>query len=239
MFALCKADWRTGPHMALHAILDSGTTPSQGINRATTRQVAGTVGYRLQTAGPVYQVTSLLRFLPVFCLFFAPHFWNTFMQRRLFLQLVPAASIAAAMSSTARNSVAAATAAVSVDVYRTPSCGCCGEWITHLRRSGFTVNEHAVPDTAPYRARSGIPEMLASCHTGIVAGYALEGHVPASDIRRLLAEKPDAVGLAVPGMPLGSPGMEAPQAQPFDVLLVRRDGKHAVYRHYDGRTVSG
>jgi hypothetical protein len=124
-----------------------------------------------------------------------------------------------------------------IEVWKTPTCGCCKEWVSHLERAGFKTTVHDVEDTSAIRAKKGIPLALASCHTGEVAGYALEGHVPASEIKRLLAERPQAVGLAVAGMPMGSPGMEGPpgaaQPQPrFDVLLVSKQGAPTVYRAY-------
>lgn len=102
----------------------------------------------------------------------------------------------------------------------------------HLRANGFRVKPVAVEDTSVERKRHGIPDALGGCHTGVVNGYALEGHVPAREIRRLLAEKPAAAGLAVPGMPAGSPGMESAESQPYDVLLVDRRGRHSVYARY-------
>ena len=102
----------------------------------------------------------------------------------------------------------------------------------HLRANGFRVKPISVEDPGVIRRRQGIPEKLGSCHTGIVGGYAIEGHVPAREIRRLLAEKPVAKGLAVPGMPVGSPGMPGDKPQPFDVLLVKPDGTTAVYQSY-------
>lgn len=103
----------------------------------------------------------------------------------------------------------------------------------HLRANGFRVKPVAVEDTSIERKRRGIPDALGGCHTAVVDGYAIEGHVPARDIKRLLAEKPRARGLAVPGMPAGSPGMESPDRRdPYDVLIVRDDGRHAVYRSY-------
>lgn len=121
-----------------------------------------------------------------------------------------------------------------IEVYKTPTCGCCTAWIDHLRANGFKVNAHNVQDTAPYREKFGVPASFGSCHTGMVDGYALEGHVPASEIKRMLAEKPKAKGLAVPGMPMGSPGMEVPgqTADAYDVLLFQANGKYKVYRHY-------
>jgi hypothetical protein len=121
-----------------------------------------------------------------------------------------------------------------VDVYKTPTCGCCGQWVTHMRSNGFELKVTDVPDTAPYRHKAGVPEALASCHTAIVEGYGIEGHVPAAEIRRLLKERPaSAKGLAVPGMVAGSPGMETPgQNPPYSVLLFTTDGKSLVYQRY-------
>jgi hypothetical protein len=125
-----------------------------------------------------------------------------------------------------------ADSAPVVEVWRTASCGCCGAWVRHLQESGFATRVHFVEDTSAARREAGVPEAYGSCHTAKVGGYALEGHVPAAEIRRLLAEKPRAVGLAVPGMPMGSPGMEGPAKMPYDVMLVRDGGKASVYRHY-------
>ncbi len=120
-----------------------------------------------------------------------------------------------------------------VTVYKTEFCGCCKDWIAHMQNAGFQVEARNVPDTAPWRKQLGIPERHASCHTASVGGYAIEGHVPAADIKRLLAEKPAAVGLAVPGMPIGSPGMEVGNKKdPYDVLLVANNGQASVYRSY-------
>ena len=116
------------------------------------------------------------------------------------------------------NAVAAAAAMVSfpalaatklpqVEVFKNPDCGCCGAWVDHLKAAGFTVSVHETPDTAAVRKRHGIPDQFGSCHTGVVAGDALEGHVPAEDIKRLLAQKPAAAGLSVAGMPVGAPSM--------------------------------
>lgn len=103
----------------------------------------------------------------------------------------------------------------------------------HLRANDFRVKSIPTQDSgAAVRRKHGIPDMLAGCHTAVVGGYAIEGHVPASDIKRLLAEKPRARGLAVPGMPAGSPGMEGPRRDPFDVLLVHDNGRHSIYRSY-------
>lgn len=122
-----------------------------------------------------------------------------------------------------------------VEVYKTETCGCCTAWIDHLKENGFEVVAHNVPTTAAYRSKLGMPEQLGSCHTARIGGYVVEGHVPAKEIKRLLAEKPRAVGLSVPGMPMGSPGMEGPRADAYDVVLVQKDGRHQVYQHYDGK----
>ena len=122
-----------------------------------------------------------------------------------------------------------------VEVWKDPNCGCCEEWVRHLGAHGFQVHVHDSGNTTA-RGRLGIPEALGSCHTAVVGGYAIEGHVPAPDIRRLLRERPAAVGLAVPGMPVGSPGMDGPlyrgRKDAFAVLLVARDGSTQVFRAY-------
>jgi hypothetical protein len=124
-------------------------------------------------------------------------------------------------------------AAPRVHVYKNPSCGCCTAWVEHLKAAGFSVDVTQTDDTAAVRKRLGMPERLAGCHTGVVDGYAIEGHVPAADIRRLLARKPQAVGLAVPGMPVGSPGMEyGDKVEPYKVLLVDRKGRDTVFASY-------
>lgn len=125
-----------------------------------------------------------------------------------------------------------AATAPQVEVYKSAGCGCCEGWIEHLQSNGFTVKAQDVGDTGAYRRKFGIPDALGSCHTALVQAYALEGHVPAADIKRLLAEKPKARGLAVPSMPMGSPGMEGPRNDPYDVFLISADGGTSVYRHY-------
>lgn len=119
-----------------------------------------------------------------------------------------------------------------VEVYKSATCGCCTDWIKHLQQNGFTVKAHDVGDASAYRAKFGVPDQLGSCHTATVGGYAIEGHVPAREIKRLLLEKPKAKGLAVPAMPRGSPGMEGPRSDPYEVLLFQANGKYAVYRKY-------
>jgi Cu/Ag efflux protein CusF len=138
----------------------------------------------------------------------------------------------AAMLSSSLLAGAAFATLPTIDVYKSAYCGCCEQWVEHLKKNGFTVKSHDVPNPSDYRAKSGIPEKLGSCHTGLVDGYAIEGHVPAAEIKRLLAERPKAKGLAVPAMPMGSPGMEGPRSDAYDVLLVQADGGHKVYQHY-------
>lgn len=120
----------------------------------------------------------------------------------------------------------AATQAPEVQVWKSPTCGCCKDWITHMQAHGFRVTVFDTGNTA-MRAKLGLPQSLGSCHTALVGGYVLEGHVPADDVKRLLADKPKALGLAVPGMPVGSPGMDGPayggRRDPYDVLLVQAD----------------
>ncbi len=111
-------------------------------------------------------------------------------------------------------------------VHKSPTCGCCGLWVDHLKEAGFQVEVRNAEDITPVKQRLGVPYGKGSCHTAEIGGYFVEGHVPAADIKRLLAEKPNAKGLVLPGMPLGSPGMEAPdgKAQPYTVELVGKDG---------------
>ena len=124
-----------------------------------------------------------------------------------------------------------------VEVWKDPSCGCCQDWVAHLEASGFGVKVHETGNNAA-RSRLGIDRRFGSCHTAQVGGYAIEGHVPAQEIRRLLKERPAAIGLAVPGMPVGSPGMDGPvyggRKDAFDVLLLTRDGGSKVFQHYAG-----
>ncbi|MBX9615196.1 MAG: DUF411 domain-containing protein [Caulobacteraceae bacterium] len=119
-------------------------------------------------------------------------------------------------------------------VYKSPTCGCCTAWVDHMRAAGFRARIIEQSDLTPIRKARGIPDAMASCHTALIGDYALEGHVPAQDVRRLLAERPEAIGLAVPAMPLGSPGMEMPDGrkQPFETLLVMRGGATRVFARH-------
>jgi hypothetical protein len=122
----------------------------------------------------------------------------------------------------------------AITVYKTRTCGCCGKWIGHLRANGFEPVVNDVPSTAEYRRKFGVPGSLASCHTAVVGGYAIEGHIPAADIHRLLKLKPRARGLAVPGMPMGSPGMEGPRRDPYAVYLFDDAGKTTIFQKHPG-----
>ncbi len=129
--------------------------------------------------------------------------------------------------------VLAMAAAPVINVYKSATCGCCEAWVKHLRDNGFKVEAHNVANPSDTREKMGMPDHLGSCHTAVVDGYAVEGHVPAADIKRLLAARPKARGLAVPSMPLGSPGMEGPRKDPYDVYLVLPDGSSRVFQHYN------
>jgi len=125
---------------------------------------------------------------------------------------------------------AAAQRVPLVTVFKSPACGCCGEWVAHMRASGFRVEVREIADVSPIKRAQGIPDRLASCHTAIVEGYVLEGHVPAGDVQRLLRERPKAKGLAVPGMVPGSPGMAGP-AQRYDTLAFAGE-RSWVFEHH-------
>jgi hypothetical protein len=122
----------------------------------------------------------------------------------------------------------------AMTVHKHPDCGCCGVWIEHMREAGFDVAERNVADLGPIKQAVGVPYTMGSCHTAEVGGYFVEGHVPAEDVLRLLRERPAAKGLTVPGMPLGSPGMEHPdgRVQPYTVSLVLADGSVRAYSHH-------
>lgn len=116
-----------------------------------------------------------------------------------------------------------------VTVYKSPTCGCCEEWVTHLRENGFAVIVHDQNDLSTVKAANGITPQLESCHTAVIEGYVVEGHVPADLIARMLNERPDIAGLAVPGMPGGTPGMESAPKEPYQVLAIGKDGRTSVY----------
>ena len=127
----------------------------------------------------------------------------------------------------------AAANAASMTVMKSPSCGCCSKWVEHVRAHGFDVKVVNVEDVMAVKTKAGIPQKLASCHTTMVGGYVVEGHVPASDIKKLLVQKPRARGIAVPGMPMGSPGMEhGGLKQPYQTLLIKADGSTSIFARH-------
>ncbi len=118
----------------------------------------------------------------------------------------------------------------SITVYKSPTCGCCAKWVDHLEENGFKVRTIDTHDTAELKVRYGVPGDLRSCHTALVDGYVVEGHVPADDIKNMLSEKPDVVGIAVPGMPVGTPGMEdGDRKDPYDIIAFQKNGKRSVF----------
>lgn len=123
----------------------------------------------------------------------------------------------------------------NLTVFKTPTCACCDAWIAHMREAGFSTTITILSSLQSVRSSRGLPDALASCHTALIDGYLVEGHVPAQDVSRLLAERPTAVGLAVPAMPLGSPGMETPQdhKEPYDTLLVLPSGATRVFARHN------
>lgn len=149
------------------------------------------------------------------------------MRRRRFLAALGAGALVAAVPAFA------ASPLPQVEVYKSPTCGCCGAWVDHLRDAGFRVKVIEVEDTSVARRKYHLPERFGSCHTAIVAGYVVEGHVPAKDVKKLLAMKPLAIGIAVPGMPVGSPGMEmGARKDPYQVLLIDKNGRERVFSSY-------
>ena len=152
----------------------------------------------------------------------------------------PAAATATAAGPSADAPAGATAALPAMTVRKHPSCGCCSVWIEHVRAAGFPVEALDVEDMATVKRAAGVPDAMASCHTAEVDGYVIEGHVPAEDILRLLRERPPARGLAVPGMPLGSPGMEHPSGvvHPYSVMLVLPDGSTREFSRYPREDVA-
>lgn len=127
-----------------------------------------------------------------------------------------------------------ATTTHEMTVYQDPNCGCCGKWAEHMQANGFSIETIFTSNMNAVKHEHGVPRNLPSCHTAVVGDYVIEGHVPAEDVLRLLAEKPDARGLSVPGMPLGSPGMEVDgRRMAYDVILFDNDGTTSVFNHYE------
>lgn len=143
--------------------------------------------------------------------------------------------LALGLAPLAAGAAGAAEPVSEVQVWKDPNCGCCKDWIAHMQANGFSVRVHEQGNNAA-RSRLGLPRQYGSCHTALVGGYVVEGHVPVADIRRLLRERPQALGLAVPGMPIGSPGMDGPayggRRNPYQVLLIGKDGSAQVFNSY-------
>lgn len=129
-------------------------------------------------------------------------------------------------------SIAPVLAGGTISVYKSPTCGCCSAWIEHLEQNGFQVNAFNSDRMGEVKRALGVAPKHASCHTAKIDGYIIEGHVPATEIRRLLKERPAMAGLSVPGMPMGSPGMDGPRKDPYQVLLFDRNGNSRVYADY-------
>jgi len=155
--------------------------------------------------------------------------------RQLFVIALSAAFLAAAsLLSGCERSDASPRDLPEVTVYKSPTCGCCVLWAEYMEAEGFPVRQIDVANIGEVRASMGVPATLGSCHTAIVDGYVVEGHVPAEDVRRLLQDRPEATGIAVPGMPIGSPGMEVPGRTPqaYEVYLFASDGRQAVFARH-------
>jgi len=140
-----------------------------------------------------------------------------------------AARLHAHASPNALADAATSMAPVAVKVYKDANCGCCKEWVKHMQKAGFAVTSEDTTDMAGLKKKLGVPDALASCHTAVIGDYLVEGHVPADVVQIMLREKPVARGLAVPGMPAGSPGMEGPVKEKYNVMLFDRSGKSRIY----------
>jgi hypothetical protein len=149
--------------------------------------------------------------------------------------LVMLLGIVMAAGSVAGQSTRTVTKKPHLLVYKSPTCGCCAKWVEHVNAAGFTSETTNLPDLSLIKASHGVPAQLASCHTSLVGGYVIEGHVPAEDIRRLLRERPAIVGLAAPGMPAGSPGMDVPNSPPYQVLSFDKQGRTKVFATHTPR----
>jgi hypothetical protein len=134
-------------------------------------------------------------------------------------------------AAVARDSIGAVTPPVVMTVYKSPACGCCKKWVEHIKASGIQVKTIDMDDLAEIKAASGVPSALQTCHTAVIQGYVVEGHVPADIVQQLLRDKPQIAGVAVPGMPMGSPGMEGSSKQSYDIMAWDKAGKTRVLAH--------
>ncbi len=178
-------------------------------------------------------------FLPTSSAIATPSTRPSGLGRRRLLTALPL--LAAALAAPRLVRATTGSAATPVEIWKDPSCGCCHDWMEHMHANGFSFTVHDTGNNA-VRAQLGLPQKLGSCHTALVGGYLIEGHVPASDVRALLQQKPQALGLAVPGMPVGSPGMDGAvygnRRDPCDVLLVARGGSTKVFSSYNKTKVA-
>lgn len=164
---------------------------------------------------------------------------NTLMTTRLSTSIVVAAGLLLTAACQGQSSDQGPEQTLSstdheMTVYHDPQCGCCGKWVEHMQANGFEVEQVPTSDMNRVKQELGVPRELPSCHTAVVGDYVIEGHVPAGDVQRLLSEQPDARGLSVPGMPLGSPGMEVDHRRmAYDVVLFKQDGETEVFNQYE------
>ena len=125
---------------------------------------------------------------------------------------------------------------IEIEVYRSPTCGCCSKWLAHLKENQFIVKDNVTEDVQAIKDKYGVPKNMASCHTALVDGYVVEGHVPAADIKKLLKIKPAVIGISVPGMPSGTPGMEmGGRKDPYKVVSFDKENKYQVFSSYEGK----
>ena len=151
------------------------------------------------------------------------------MERRIFVRVIVGAG-AAAVAAPRLSSAMTGAAPIPVTVYKSPSCGCCKNWVTHMQGAGFTVKVIDMDDLTTVKKNAGVPQQLQSCHTALVGAYVVEGHVPADLVKKMLVQKPQITGLAVPGMVTGSPGMEMGDSKdPYDVIAFDRAGKTTIF----------
>ncbi len=133
------------------------------------------------------------------------------------------------------NEIKVPMASVEIEVYRSPSCGCCSKWVKHLEENNFTVKDVVTNDVSSIKNKYAVPQEMSSCHTAIVNGYVVEGHVPANDIKQMLLNKPNIIGISVPAMPVGTPGMEMGERKdPYQVVSFDKDKKVQVVNSYEG-----
>lgn len=161
---------------------------------------------------------------------------NRYLHKMGGLLLVALAMVGCTQNASTETAQESAASGDVMTVYKTEACGCCLKWVDHLKADGFAVDVVNVTSTAPTRERLGVPPELLSCHTGTINGYWVEGHVPADLVRQLIADSPDDIrGISAPGMPMGSPGMEGPNPQTYDIVAYHADGTTSVYATRQGK----